>query len=830
MNRLLQGILLISASWMTGACGGGGARLDSGSVPDAPGPPTQFSGPADFAQSIKSGSLVLGSPLEAAAAQAAIGDITGLRLEPRDGWGPFFIRTSPLVQQQYPPAEDFPSSEWACDKQQVYAPAGIVAILWSGCRVDHLDRLPDPGAYAGDFDVAALFVRRDATGVELRMWVDNRLEVGIDRFRYVMRVAGQSLPVDPADMRALFGYDDYIDDPLHNLRKRFDNIAWLNQVASFEGDTGRHFVRNRAKVSSMMSVHTPAWGFVLHGTDPDNADPGWLVLGSNPNEDDILSIEFGYEYKLQGEYVAGNGTGAPMQMGPALRGSLLAAGRPLDTAWWEALDAYVPFLEDESNLLPGYNLKTAAYPAQWAQECLFAAWNVTGDDLSYFLGEFRAVAEHYASADGEPLVFCPLLWGFHSVAPRVARPPAVALLAQLRDMAAELNVEFHPGAYYLPWVADLERLGGHPIEDAILYKANGQPYDTGEGTVMVAQNHQAVIDHVMDTIDQEYDLGIEYVYHDNPFREMVGWTEWAESKRDYHVNTRRMIQAMVDRLTQNGGGLVAIEGGRLGLNSTQAGANGITYSLIPGGQPSSFADALFHGRHLTAFSGDIVGESLNIAFADQRARAYLCPVAEDTPCPYDIGIENNVDHMPRLAMTAALGRSVIDPMPDLRRELRSPGNPEWLKKGFENYLTALRNAYWTRRRTPALRTGRMLPTPPSDAPQANFGSRPQTLTEPLTWDYTTTMRRMDFYPAGLFEDVETAGKYVLVVGNANGGPDGELETVRFTLDAGDYAELIFADVSGAIATVSDDGRRLTLEVTVPPLGFTVVELTTPLTE
>jgi hypothetical protein len=758
---------------------------------------------------------------------AVIGEITGLRLESRDGWGPFFIRTSPVVDLNYPPAQDFPSSEWECDNQTVYAPTGIVAIVWTGCSVDHLDRLQDPTAYAGDFDVAALFVKRDEKSVDLQMWVDNRLEVGIDRFRYVMRVAAESLPEDPTNMRALFGYDDYIDDPLHSLRTIFNNVAWLNQVASFEGDTGRHFVRNRSKVSSMMSVHTPYWGFMLHGTDPDNADPGWLVLGSNPNEDGDLGLEFGYEYKLQNEYVAGNGTDRPMQMGSTLRGYRLPAERPLPTAWREALDTYVPFAE-ESKLLSGFDLKNAAYPAQWAQNCLFAAWNVgvDGDDISHFLGKFREVAEQYASPDGEPLVFCPLLWGFHSYGPRVPNQSAVELLAQLHEMAAELNVEFHPGAYYLPWVADLDRLEGHPMKDAIVYKANGQPHSSGDGTVMVAQDHPALIKDVMDTIDQEYDLGIHYAYHDNPFREMVGWTEWAESKREYHVNTRNLIQMMADRLTENGGGLVAIEGGRLGLNTTQAGAGAITHSMIPGGQPSSFADALFHGRYLTAFAGDIISESFMFGFADKRARVYLCAVTKESPCPYDSGKEYNVDHVPRLAMTAALGRSIIDPMPDLRAEINNPINPEWMKTAFRNYQTALRNAYWTRRQTPALRTGRMLPTPTSDAEQAQFESRLQTSTKPLRWQHTTNKRHVDYYPAGLYEDVETAGKHVLVVGN----PDDKNATVRFTLNSRDHAGLIFASINGATGTVSDDGQTLTLEVNIPPLGFSVVDLVTPVVD
>ncbi len=760
----------------------------------------------------------------------ALSAVTALLLEPRGGWGPFYIRTSPLASDHYPPAQEFPSDEWECAAQEVHAPANIVTILWSGCRVDHLERLEDPSAYAGDFDVAVIFSKRDADSVDIQMWVDNRLAVGIGRFRYVMRLAQESLPENPDEMTALFGYDDYIESPLENLRSIVPTSAWLNQVAFFEGDTGRHFVRNRGKVNSMLSLHTPDWGFVLHGTDPDNADPGWLLLGSNPDKHGEPGIEFGYQYKLQGEYEAGNGRAGPMQMGPTLRGKTLPAERPLDTAWWEALDAYVPYLENETDLLAGFDLTHGTFPAQWAQDCLFAAWIVIPDDLSLFVDEFQAVVNYYSDPNQEPLVFCPMLWGFHTYAPRMPRQAAVKLLAQMQEMATTSNVELHPGAYYLPWIADYDRLNGHPIKDAVILNAIGEPNINNDGTVMVAQNHPAVLEDVRQTIDMEYDLGIHYIYHDNPFREMVGWKPWAESSRDYHVNTRGMIQMMGEQLTARGGGLVAIEGGRLGLNAMQAGAGGITNSMIPGGQSSSFSDALFHGRYLTAFSGDLVGESYNIVFADARLHPWLCLPSEDVEvtleCPYDAGMVNNVDHMPRLAMTAALGRSIIDPLPNLRMVANDPLSPQWLKEAFANYLTATRNAYWTRRNTPALRTGRMLPTPPSDKQRVVYETR-TLVSNPPRWSHKTNKRRVDAYPAGFFKDLEADNKYVLVVGNPIDDQDGLSAVVRFRLELSEYGQLVYSDVHGAKGILSDDGQTLTLEVLVPPLEFTVVELTPP---
>jgi hypothetical protein len=291
------------------------------------------------------------------------------------------------------------------------------------------------------------------------------------------------------------------------------------------------------------------------------------------------------------------------------------------------------------------------------------------------------------------------------------------------------------------------------------------------------------------------------------------------------VDTRDLIELMTQQLTELGGGLVAIEAGRLGLNTLQAGATGVTSSLYTGSESSNFSDALFHGRNLTAFAGDVANESMSLVYADARATDTLCLFAPPE-CPYTGDQNDNVDHMPRLAMTAALGRSVIDPAPSLREQIDNPLNPDWVRQAFQNYQTAMYNAYWVRRSTPALRTGRMMPTPRTDAPKVWLASR-QLMSapgDPLVWKEEATQRRVQKYPAGLFEDVETAGKAVLVVGN----PDGvEINaTVTFTLDAMDYPELMFATVRGAASTLSNDGETLTLVVTVPALDFTVVEFDT----
>ena len=79
MNRLLTGILLVSASWMLAACGGGGSTVELDIEPPVLGLLKQVSDPAELELSIKSGLTEMRSPEVIADAQLAVpsGGFTG---------------------------------------------------------------------------------------------------------------------------------------------------------------------------------------------------------------------------------------------------------------------------------------------------------------------------------------------------------------------------------------------------------------------------------------------------------------------------------------------------------------------------------------------------------------------------------------------------------------------------------------------------------------------------------------------------------------------------------------------------------------------------------
>lgn len=751
---------------------------------------------------------------------------TGIRLAERGGAGPFHVVLNHVEDGAVVRAEH-PSRDWICERKVASATEELGAIQWIGCRVPDIDEDGDgrpERTTRGDFDVTLTFVPEEDGALAFDVLVDNRMDVPMETFRFVLRIDPATLGSDPSQVYAYFGLDEWIEDPVRAMASdRVDRRhAFVRGGAYLDESATSGFYANRLNPRPMLSIHTPEWGLLVHERDPDNAVPGELLLGSNDG-----SLELGYQLRMPMDRAPGNG-GEPIRIGAGFRAVTLPANARPEDAWTEAALAYRAYAL-EAGLLPEETLAESPFPAAFAHDCLYQVFNIAPDasgrvpvdhwaDFArrsirfYARGVTARDDDDAATADVQQRRFCPLLWGWSDVGPYAPHEGVLELLERFAAIADEEGVEIYPLVYVLSGLVEGESARGTFLDEAMVRDPSGAIVN--RSVVPILASHPAFAEHVLDTVDRMYAHGVRGVYFDAPFGEHTTDYRLGGDSRLTHAGIRTLMRRAAERLTELGGGVITSEQSRIGLGTVQ-GFNGLSNPVVWGSRFVPLGAMLWHDRHLGGYFGDLASEWITIVTADASADSVYATCAECEP-----GLPDNMRHVHRLAIEGAVyGAAGVDMPPIGGQGLFDYASTGPFAEVFRFADVSLRNALAARRRIRALRTGRMLPLPAHDIEEVEVGYRP--LLDLAS--HPRVLRRVHAAtPAALYEDVEAPGTFALVVGN----PSDEEALVHFHVDTRAYAAM---GGRAYVATAEDGdelarGRTLSIEARVPPHDIRAVTL------
>ena len=735
----------------------------------------------------------------------------GMGVVERGGHGPLYLSVKEASPGGY--TVNRPSSQWQGCTRSTPALGQVAAMLWQGCRVE--------GATAGelidgDFDVWVVFNVLDPDGnTEVDVWLDNRLDGhAIGDLRLIFRVDPQTLG-DPDLTYTYFMYDEWTQDPLMHLATANLNphvhllqFGWMPEDVA--NNTG--FYRNRIKTKPVLSMHTPAWGTLVTTRDVDNAEPGWLLLGSNSG-----SLEFGYDFRMPNDRTEHNGGGL-IRMGSGLRLAPLPAEAPVEHAWWETAATYRQLIEG-SGLLPAEPLAQASFPSTWSHNCVHMGGRWQASTTDAYVDAVRQSAAFYTAGAGDDMIdMCVNVWGWSDhTAPYAAAPGFDELLDKLQALEGELGIGMHVTLYVNPQIVDEQTMPAS-FQPGIVRDERGNPRcftsSAGRRECFAFPGYAPIVASLENVLTSYYDKGVHGVYFDAPFAEgTVDYPLLGGPSRVPHWSMRQAVQRIADHLDSLGGGVIAIEQQRLGLNSMQ-GSFLMSSPLVLQSESVPLSEALYHQEHLGFMNGYILCEPWEIALADES-------IAPAQP-GFEPGGPGNVDHILRLSMEGAVfGRATYH---DVRNNAYFNGVPSSAWPTFEqamfDMVEASRRAVHLRGRVAALRTGNMLPTPAAARSlSSTMYARGGCGTEPRV-----AKRRVDLVPASYWQDLETAGEHVLVIGNTTGSA----ETMTYTIDPSDYPTMTASayraiDQNGTTLAPSTSGT-LTFSAAVAPYDFAVVRV------
>jgi hypothetical protein len=699
----------------------------------------------------------------------------------------------------------------------------VLAEYWLDCTHPDLD---------GKIGIAAIFTPVEADDTHVRVWLDNNLiGASVTTAMYVMRIDEASYPARGADLRSRFLLDDWIFNPMAQMREVGEMTNRGGHKPICDNTAQRNCLyKKRNKGTPAMSLHTPDWGMLMHTMDPDNADSGYLMLGGALNDDGEPRLDFGYLAQLSDTDIAANGGGI-MPISPTLSIRTLPATAPLNDAWWEALDVYREYVETETDLLPVAPLGQDPAFAEWSETCIYNALFVLDDDgvvkvdeITDFFDEMMA----FYGELGDPVDICPLAWAALSYAPFEFAPGTQALLDSLKAAAeAYPNVDVHPMFY-------VDSACAQPSFDAPasawILDGNDDPILCHDGVAWLIDPSEPVVgDALRGMLPTALDMGFEGVYHDAPFGDYLVTNAGAD--RRFGEAYRQNIEILAEAMAANDGGVVVIEDGRLGVHAQQSRMASLTYPFFINSSIAPFGAALVHGHHLTGQAGSIADGLWPFLLADAASDGYIAPICADRPrggtTAFEPGRANNADHIPRHAIFGAVMGGVVH---DSQSAHWRPvlGEPDMYAESKKTYVEILRDVSALRNRTPALRRGRMVSPPTTDIQKTEVATRMPTV-HPITGADTYTcqlgIRTVPEVELALYEDPDSDSALVLVLGNAMKTS----RTVTIDLTTLDHPRLNggivnVLDPTGEVVQAPQGGE---LSVDVPGYSIRVLHLTTP---
>jgi hypothetical protein len=694
----------------------------------------------------------------------------------------------------FPAVEGHWSRDWTGGHRTIETRDGKTVERWLGYR------LPS-NQVIGDFDVEIEYVGR-GNHCEMQMYLTSRLSVGVYDLRRVFRVSPAATP-SPNKTYVLFGMDEWVRDPVALLKAdRVNRKLPTAPTAFLDEGSGHGLYRNRSSPRPMISIHTERFGLMVHDLDPDNAASGSLLVGSNDG-----AVEFGWAYRAPAEHKPGNGRrGARIALGPAIRLVPLPGRSDVENGWWDALRIYKERALQAGLLTPTL-LKDKNVPADWARDSLSSVVNVgtpVGGDPKHKIDPgpaaeiIRGMARFYRA--GGQRRFTPMLWAWSAVGPYKAPPGFDELLARLREIERELDVEIRPAIYMHACMFSQPAIGT-PLEACLMRDLRGKPFTWGGGLYNAHADHPVFLAEIERTVRDMVRRGVRGFYFDCPFGEEMPDYAGDGVVRDHHVAVRRMM-LHIERLVGGlGGGVLSHEAQRLGL----PGFKGAAALTVSGAQIIPFTEALYHEREVPIFFGDLAGVSYSIAAADARLTGS--------------GSYQSDDDIVRMVIEGAVyGRGAVMCNGLDRPYYEMKDSQKWSDRAmYRMAAVAMPNALRTRREHRELRTGRMLPCPRHEVAMHTVYLRPWVFTNTgVEMQKELTELQTPRTPAAFFEDTEAKGRYLLAVGN----PARSAVSQRFTLTKSDLPGF-----AGTMDRVRIEGARVlsrsdaTVEIVVevPPI-------------